>query len=252
MRWFDTHCHIDRLPPALSAEEALRRAIAAGVDHILVPGVTGCPQSCCESLRDGKILNAWGVHPAFIDDVDSWSDDCPPWKPGQAIPAAIGECGLDRRIASQPGRQKEIFLRQLQLARQQALPVIVHLVGHMQLALELLRAANLQAGFVMHSWSGSVEMAAAFVAAGGLISLSASSLRHPEKLRRLFAAIPLQALLLETDAPDMPLPGWPQLCNEPAALPAIGARIAEITGVRVEKLSEILYINALRVFVRNP
>ncbi len=252
MRWFDTHCHLDRLPPSLPAEEALRRAVAAGVDHILVPGVAGWPRPACKPDNEVCIMTAWGVHPAFIDQIVRPPEDAPPWQSGQALPAAIGECGLDRRIVSPIEQQEKIFTWQLQLARQHALPVLVHRVGNMQRALDLLRSAGLRAGFVMHSWSGSAEMAAVFVAAGGLISLSASSLRNPEKLRRLFAAVPLQALLLETDAPDMPLPGWPQPCNEPAALPAIAAGVAEITGIRLEKLSEILYTNSLRVFGHHP
>ncbi len=249
MRWFDTHCHLDRLPAEMAVDTVLQRAVAAGVRRIMVPGLTGAVQlpAAISAAENIKICTAWGIHPDFAAAADMKTGVMPAWKDGQ-LPAAIGECGLDRRLALAIDRQEELFDWQLQIASEYDLPVIVHLVGHGQRALQMLRRAALPRGFIMHSCSVSPEMAAEFVAAGGFISLSAASLRNREKLQKMLAMVPLPALLLETDAPDMLLPGWQGRYNEPAAVAAIGAQVAEICGLPVEKLAEVVYTNALRIF----
>ena len=247
LSWFDTHCHLDRLPDGLPVSEALHRASAVGVRHIIVPGVCGPPGVIVSGERP-SIRLAWGIHPAFIAGASLDFSEDTPWQRLGFRPVAIGECGLDRRLTTAIDLQERYFIWQLQLAQRHALPVIVHLVGHQQRALNLLRAHRPPAGFAMHAYSGSPEMAAEFVAAGGCISLSAANLRNPDKLRRLLAELPPTALLLETDAPDMALPSWPGICNEPAALPAIAAAIADICGSEVEKLAEMVYKNAARLF----
>jgi TatD DNase family protein len=249
MRWFDTHCHLDRLPAEVAVDMVLQRAVAAGVRRILVPGVAGAVQvpAAVSVAENIKIATAWGVHPDFVAAANGQIGAIPDWKNGHT-PVAIGECGLDRRLALSIDRQEEVFGWQLQIARAYDLPVIVHLVGHGQRALQMLQSAALSRGFIIHSYSGSPEMAAEFVAAGGFISLSAASLRNREKLQKMLALVPLSRLLLETDAPDMPLPGWSEKYNEPAAVAAIGAQVAEICGLPVEKLAEVVYTNALRIF----
>ncbi len=251
MWWFDTHCHLDRLPADVAVDMVLQRAVAAGVRKILVPGVAGAVRlpsavAACENI---KIVTAWGVHPDFVAvaGADAKIGVIPDWKE-RSVPVAIGECGLDRRLALPISRQEEVFDWQLQIARSYDLPVIVHLVGHGQRALKMLQNAALPRGFIMHSYSGSPEMAVEFVAAGGFISLSAASLRNRGKLQKMLALLPLSALLLETDAPDMMLPDWHGRCNEPAAVAAIGVQVAEICGLPVEKLAEVVYTNALRIF----
>jgi len=247
MRWFDTHCHLDRLPAEVAVDMVLQRAATAGIRTILVPGVAGAVQLPAVAAEKMKIVTAWGVHPDFVAAANVKIGVMPDWKDGSQ-PIAIGECGLDRRLAVSIERQEEVFGWQLQIARDYGLPVIVHLVGHGQRALQMLRNASLSRGFIMHSYSGSPEMATEFVAAGGFISLSAASLRNREKLQKMLTIIPFSALLLETDSPDMPLPGWHGKCNEPAAVAAIGGQVAEICGMPVEKLAEVVYTNALRIF----
>lgn len=246
MRWFDTHCHLDRLPESLPSAVAVEHGLAVGVKRIIVPGVTGAP-SQAESLNAlSGVELAWGVHPDYIGECEC--DGCKPWDASGYTPVAIGECGLDRRCRFSLEEQKSAYVWQLNLATRHRLPVIIHLVGHYQLAYDILTAMPEMPTAVLHSWSGSLEMAKRFVAAGASISLSGGHLRSPEKLARLLAELPLSSLLLETDAPDMAAPGWPGICNEPAALPEIAAVIAEKAGIAVEKLSEILYNNSVRIF----
>ncbi len=246
MRWFDTHCHLNLLP-AGSATEALRKADLAGVDKILVPGIAGSPPISEIASENIEIFYAWGIHPGFIDSAKFDFTAAAPWQ-SASRPIAIGECGLDRRLHISIEKQVMVFVRQVELAKLHNLPVIVHQVGYPARTLQILKSAALEAGFVIHSYSGSPEMAAEFVAIGGKISLSAACLRKPEKLQRLLAAVPLSALLLETDSPDMRLPDWPEKHNEPAALPEIAAAVARICGLSVENLAEVVYTNAVQFF----
>lgn len=246
MRWFDTHCHLDRLPTGVSPETAAFLARTAGVERIVVPGVVGLPEMAKQLSEIDGVSIAWGMHPDFIDGGTSRVNTSKPWDNSGFIPVAIGECGLDRRSRHSLKDQEIFFVWQLELAKQNNLPVIVHLVGHYQRAYELLAANGSVA--IMHSWSGSPEMAKRFVAAGAFISISGGHLRQPEKLVRLLAAVPLSSLLLETDAPDMAPPFWRGKYNEPAALPQIGAAVAEKAGISVEKLCEVLYNNSVSLF----
>lgn len=246
MRWFDTHCHLDRLPAGVSPETAAALAKTVGVERIVVPGVVGSPERIAELAGINGVSLAWGVHPEFIEAGNSFYNDPKPWDNSAFMPVAIGECGLDRRSRHSLKEQEKFFIWQLELAEQNGLPAIVHLVGHYQRAYELLAASGAVA--IMHAWSGSAEMAKRFVALRAFISISGGHLRRPEKLEQLIAAIPLSSLLLETDAPDMVPPFWRGKYNEPAALPQIGAVVAEKAGLPVEKLSEILYNNSVRLF----
>jgi TatD DNase family protein len=223
MRWFDTHCHLDRLPAGSDLAATMTRAKRAGVERLIVPGVAGSPKRVAELTAYAGVELAWGVHPDFADT---------PWQSPGFQPVAIGECGLDRRAQHSIEDQERAFAWQLELAAKYNLPAIIHLVGHYQRAFDLLAAMPKRPRLVMHSWSGSPEMA----------------LRRPEKLARLLAALPLSSLLLETDAPDMAPPFWSGDSNEPSALPLIGAAVAEIAGMPVEKFAEILYNNSVGLF----
>jgi TatD DNase family protein len=248
MRWFDTHCHLDRLPAGNDLAATLSCARKTGVEKIIVPGVAGSPQKAAELILCGDVELAWGVHPDFIDTINTENFSDTPWQAAGFRPVAIGECGFDRRSRTSVEEQQHIFVWQLELAAKYELPAIIHLVGHYQRAFDLLEAMAKRPRFVMHSWSGSAEMAKRFAGLGAYVSVSGGHLRRPEKLARLLAALPTSSLLLETDAPDMIPPFWSGDFNEPSALPLIGAAVAEIAGMPVEKLAEILYNNSVKLF----
>ncbi len=248
MRWFDTHCHLDRLPAESDLAVVLERAKRGGVERVVVPGVVGAPQKVAELIAHEGVGLAWGVHPDFINAVAVAEHSGESWQSAGFQPVAIGECGLDRRSRHSIEEQERFFVWQLELAAKFDLPVIIHLVGHYQRAFDLLAAMPKRLRFVMHSWSGSPEMAKRYVSLGAFISISGGHLRRPEKLAELLDALPLSSLLLETDAPDMTPPFWKGESNEPSVLPFIGAAIAKIAGIPVEKLAEILYNNSVDLF----
>lgn len=248
LQWFDTHCHLDMMPAELRLEDVIERARVAGIRKIVVPGVRGMPGNIAALANFAEVLPAWGIHPDFITATSVDTADMKPWSNIGCEPVAIGECGLDRRITVSLPRQTEIFLWHLQLARKNVLPLIVHLVGHYQQAFEMLVEACPLRPWVMHSWSGSAEMAARFVERGAFISLSGGSLRNKLKLEKLLAKVPVSSLLVESDAPDMCPPFWHGKYNEPVVVAAIGREIANILGMDIEKFAKILYTNSLKIF----
>lgn len=245
--WFDTHCHLDRLPAYIDVAESVQRAVVAGVTGIIVPGACGNVDRPAELLRLPGIGLAWGIHPEYPCD-ESFLQLSLPWESAGYEPVAIGECGLDKRCSTELDQQQKLFRWQLALAKDHGLPLIVHLVGHYKLAWDMMVEAGTVPAQVMHSWSGSAEMAARFVDLGAYISLSASCLKNPDRLRSLFKLVGPERILVETDSPGMKPSFWPGDCNEPAALTQIGSQIASVVEIEVAKLAEILYKNSLKVF----
>jgi len=248
MRFIDTHCHLDRMPTDVSLSDVINRAEKAGVRQFIVPGVSGSVIWPERFAAYSNIGLAWGVHPCFAaeSDFDAFAEN-------SAIcgykPVAIGECGLDRRSSLAFETQMILFRRHLEFAKKNGLPVIVHLVGFQQAGLELIESCFPLPPVIMHSWSGSAEMAARFIKTGCCISFSASILKKTDAVRKIFGSIDLAGILVETDSPDMPLPDWHMAHNEPSALPGLVKSLAEITQINVAELAEILYTNATRVFM---
>jgi TatD DNase family protein len=236
-RWFDTHCHLDRYPETIVLKNLITQAQHAGVKNILIPGTCGAVANAGQFYELSGISMAWGVHPMYAGSLRA-VDLEKMWEEKGYHPAAIGECGFDRRLDVPLERQQEIFCWQLELAGKTGLPIILHLVGHYQLAFDLAQKMQCMSQVVCHSWTGSPEMACRFIRAGAFVSLSAASLRNPEKLKRLFQLAGLNAIVLETDGPD----------QIPASLPLIGEAVAAIAEIEVAKFAEILYTNSLRIF----
>jgi len=242
----DTHCHLD--DPRLLADrsELLDRARQSGVDGFIVAG-TGSDewprlQELCRA--ESGIHTAYGIHPWYCerhqpDDLDTLARFL-----DSAV--ALGECGLD---AAHPHADRETQLwwlrSQLAIADEHKLPVILHCVRSSEILLQELAAYPELRG-VVHGFTGSLEEALRFTAAGFHIGLGAMVLRaRAHKVQRLAAGLPLERLLLETDAPDG-LPGG-QL-NEPANLPRIAAAVASLRDTNTEAIIAASDSNAMELF----
>ncbi len=143
------------------------------------------------------------------------------------------------------------FQWQIDLAKEADLPLIVHLVGHYELAERMLRAAGSGLRFVMHSFAGSYEVADRFLELGAHISFSGSVLRKKtEVLERLVNLVPQNRLLCETDSPDQRPDFWRQEHNEPVALRQIGQCFADIRHTSLEELSHKMYNNCNLLFAK--
>jgi len=247
----DSHCHIDA--PEFDADrgEIVARAAAAGVTRLIAPAVSagGWPKLREVSRAYAQVEAAYGLHPMYLDEhrpghlsqLREWIE--------RERPAAIGECGLDFFVGGlDPDLQREFLIGQLRLAREFDLPVILHARRAVDEVTALLRRIGGLRG-VVHSFSGSLQQAGILCEMGFLLGFGGPVTHaRANRLRGIVASIPIERLLLETDAPDQPDAAIRGQRNEPSRLPAIAQTIAELRGVSLENLAERTAANAVALF----
>ena len=236
----DTHCHLDFAVFGPDPAPVIARARAQGVDRMVVPAITANNfERVLELCRsDSKLHPALGLHPCFshVFEHDLARLDAA-LRAAKGIVVAVGEIGLDFRPGQADAQEQERLLdAQLRLAKAHELPVLLHVVKAHDQVLKLLRRHNLPCGGIVHAFSGSEQQAHEYAKLGFKLGFG-GALTYPRarKLRRLAAELPLEWLLLETDAPDMPLDGGP-VPNEPAQLRAVAECLAAL---RQTSLSEV-------------
>jgi TatD DNase family protein len=256
----DSHCHLD--DDAFDADRAavFERARAAGVRGFVLAGVDPAtwPKQRALALSERGVVWSAGLHPmraATFDDAATRSAlaELVACFEGVGPARALGETGLDTHFVPRDSiaRQLEVFREQLALARSFDLPVVLHILGrgtHLH-SLELMRRDGVPTrGGVVHSYSGSAELAEEYVALGLSISFSGSVCRPAaERAHRAAASVPLDRLLIETDSPDLAPPGrGPR--NEPTAVLDVAAAVAKIRGIECEDLLIATAANASRLF----
>ncbi len=262
---FDSHCHLhDRR--VNDADAQLERARAAGVTGFLLAGVEpeGWAVERQLALRHADIAIAFGVHPQLVAELDDAATDslvaqlAPSLAESslQSGAVAIGEIGLDgprsghddAHRASLP-RQERAFRAQLAIARERNLPVVLHVLRAHAAALELLRGDGLpRAGGVLHSCSASADQVREYLRLGLCISFAGAACNsNAKKVHQAARAVPLEQLLVETDAPfQTPAPHRPA-ANEPAFLVAIVQALANIRGETAEQIARETEANARRL-----
>jgi TatD DNase family protein len=260
--WIDTHCHLDAVEFSPDVADVRARAAAAGVSHCVLPAVELGNFSAVRELahRFGDSY-AIGIHPLCTGragDADLAALD-------QALAAAkddsrlvaVGEIGLDYFVHGlDPARQELFYREQLALARRHGLPVILHVRQSADQLLKHLRRAGV-AGGIAHAFNGSAQQANEFLKLGFKLGFGgAVTFERALQIRRLASHLPLSALVLETDSPDIP-PHWlyrtaqqraegePQGRNEPAQLPRIAQVVAQLRGISPEELGEATARNAV-------
>lgn len=229
----DTHCHLDLEPLASCHAEVVSEALRNGVSEIIVPGVHPDGWETMAALADrySGVHAAFGVHPMHADLVD---DDCLARLETMARNAvAVGEVGLDPVYQVSLATQEYAFRRQIGLALKLKLPLLVHCRRAFQRTLNVLRdeRAHLVGG-VMHAYSGSPEMAREFIRQGFAISVSGMATRQTaHRLRRIVQAIPLEHLVVETDAPDLAPERFLGMPNRPGYLGEVLQVVASVKGI---------------------
>lgn len=249
---FDSHSHFDA--PEFDGDRvaALARAQAAGVTQQLVPAVTF---ASWPALRDTCALSpglhaAYGLHPMFLDQhAPEHLDALPDWIDREQ-PRAIGECGLDFFVEGlDPATQRRYFLRQLEIAKDFGLPVVLHARRAVDEVIATLRRIGGLRG-VVHSYSGSEEQARQLYQLGFHLGIGGPvTHERAQRLRRLVATMPLEWLLLETDSPDQPDAQHRGQRNEPAHLGVVLDSIAQLRGMDPGDLAEATRGNAERLFL---
>ncbi len=246
----DTHCHLADAAFAADLDDVLARALEAGVGHVVVIGESPAAFERARELaaRHRGLSLATGIHP---HDAATWTADSATWLAqalGHPAIVALGEIGLDYHYDHAPRPlQRQVFARQLALAAERRLPVVVHA----READEDVAAALRQAGgitAVLHSFSSGPSLLEAALARGDYVSFSGMATFRNWTLDDAVRAVPLDRLLLETDAPYLaPVPHRGRR-NEPAWVRDTGARVAAVRGMTLEDLAAATTENAARVF----
>jgi TatD DNase family protein len=247
----DTHCHLDFQPLRSRLDAILATARQRGVTRFIVPGVTpeGWPDIVRLAAEHGGVFPAFGLHPAQAHRFDAALLALLAEYASSAV--ALGEMGLDYAVENGDRRQQAVALRgQLRLAVELGLPVLLHCRAAFQDLLRIVREEGVsRVGGVMHAYSGSLEMAREFCKEGLSISLAGTVTYHGAvKAPRVAAGIPLERLLLETDAPDMAPEPFRGTENEPALLREIAMKVSEIRQISLDELEMATSANAERLF----
>jgi TatD DNase family protein len=252
--FIDTHCHFD-FPPFTGAEaDSLSLAAAAGVKQIIVPAVTSDRFQGIVRLAKNhpQLYAALGLHPLYIEqhtDADIELLERFLVNRDDKL-VAVGEIGLDLYMEQpQFERQQRVLKAQLALAKRESLPVILHSRRSHDPLAAMLRQAKLPATGVVHGFAGSLSQAEAFVKLGFAIGVGGTiSYERAQKTRNVMAQLPLTSLLLETDAPDMPLQGFQGQPNRPERAATVFEVLCELRSESPEQIASALLENTRRVF----
>ncbi|PIE56620.1 MAG: DNAase [Desulfobulbus propionicus] len=246
----DTHCHIDAAAFAADYPAVLARARAAGVCRLVVPAVAraGWPRLLDLCQREPGCYPALGLHPLYSDvHRDADLDDLQQ-RSGAGL-VAIGEIGLDEYVrvsAEERQWQRYLFEEQLRIAAAAGLPVLLHVRKAHDQVLATLRRLAFPCGGLVHAFNGSLQQALQYVALNFRIGLGGTlTFARSRKIRAVAAALPLSALVLETDAPDLPPAAHRGERNSPEYLPEVLAALAGLRAESAETLARQTTANAM-------
>jgi TatD DNase family protein len=288
MLLFDSHCHIDFAAFDSDRAELWARCNRLGIEGLVIPGVNPAQWLTAAALCEqySGFYFAAGLHPHWINQQPWFSpgtllDDHSqaqiyqqltaqliPQSVAQSVPqsiatlhgeralaaqkkrcVAVGETGLDKLINVPLVLQQQLLQLHIMVANEYQMPLIVHSVKTHNEILACFKQMPPRYGGVIHAFSGSLETAQQFIAQGFLLGVGGTiTYERAKKTRATFSKIPLQYLLLETDAPDMPLSGKQGERNSPEYLPQIAQQLAQLQGVSVEQVAEVTTCNAQRLF----
>jgi TatD DNase family protein len=263
----DTHCHLDFDRFDEDREEVVARAAGAGLSHIVVPAVDLGNVAAVMGLAeryDGlgeiglKVVPAVGFHPNLLGEwaegtpLEDWIESLRPLAADARV-AAIGEIGLDYYWNRAPKElQQRVLVMQLELAAELEKPVILHNRDASEDLLRLLAASPLagrERPGVLHSFSADWETAERALEMGFYVGFTGPlTYKNGEELRRIAARIPLDRLLVETDAPFLPPQPYRGKRNEPAFVAAVAERLAALHNLSFEEMARVTTENAGRLF----
>ena len=251
LRFIDTHCHFDE--PDFDADRtALTQQMQTlGVTDLVFPAVKaaawGRLQAVCASFPGFHA--SYGLHPVYLDEHrPEHVLSLPRWLQ-QGNPVAVGECGLDFFLPHLDGAAQEaLFVVHLRLAREFDLPLIIHARRSVDAIVKCIRRFPGVTG-VIHSFAGSQQQADSLIRLGFYLGVGGTcTYPRANRLRTILANVPLEHLLLETDAPDQPDSAWRGQRNDPTRLPVIAATLAELRGDTIAHTAHVTTDNATRLF----
>lgn len=257
MKLFDSHCHLDFSAFDADRQTVVAKACQRNIRALFVPGVTRSQSQQNKWLADCDgvdVIRGFGLHPYFIA---QHSHDDLQWLESQLqqnAHALVGEIGLDASCSNYD-YQYHLFCQQVELAAEYRRPVILH---HRRTQPELLRVIKSKRNRlpdmpgVIHAFSGSAEQANEWVSLGFMLGVGGTiTYERAKKTRAAIAQASLQHLVLETDAPDMPIAGFQGRRNEPCQLDKTFNQLAQLRTESTTELALQIWQNSCRLFYRS-
>ena len=255
MRIIDTHCHLDVEEFDSDRDQVIDSCLKAGVDKIVVPAISAPGWDALLSLcarYPQHLFPALGCHPIYIDQHQEQDLALLQNKAQENRPLAIGEIGLDFYIQDlDRSRQQEFFEAQITIANDEDLPIIVHVrKAHDQVISTLKKTRN--RGGIIHAFNGSRQQAMQYIDLGFKLGFGGTmTYSHSNKIRKLAKELPMDAIVLETDAPDMTVASHRGERNSPEYLPECLYALAEIRNQPVDQVA-LATTNNARDILRLP
>ncbi len=262
--WVDTHCHLDAPELAGNLSRVIEAATQKGVKAILLPTVKASDCAHVRALASHYaeqipgLVYTLGIHPLYINQAQESDIAILKQQLEQSLPdprfVGIGEIGLDYFVEGlDPHRQEWFFHAQLDLAEEYQLPVVLHVRRSQDAILKALRRKNISGG-IAHAFNGSFQQAEQFIGLGFKLGFGgAATYERALQIRRLLKELPLNSIVTETDAPDIP-PAWLReegfAFNEPAFLPRIANELADIRGMGGNEFAAAVWRNAMQAIPR--
>lgn len=252
MQLIDTHCHFDDPKLLPQMDTILERCRKAGVTDIIVPGTTQTGWShilkICEANQN--LYPALGLHPMFMDNhlpehFKALRDSVETGKL-----CAIGEVGLDYHIPHHKQQQQELLEVQLDIAQKAGLPVLLHVRKAHDHILSMIRRLQFTSGGIVHAYNGSRQQAETYMDHGFLFGFGGTlTYARAKKLHRLAENLPLENIVLETDAPFMAPASLHNQDNSPENLPLILKTLSELRSETMETIAYQTTANARRLLL---
>lgn len=262
--WIDTHCHLDAPEFSSNLLKIIDAALQKNVQAVLLPAVRAadCQHVKAMANQYGSLIPGLvytlGIHPLYTNQAQQGDVALLEQQIHQALPdprfVGIGEIGLDYFVEDLDLRQQDHFFNaQLDLAEQFQLPVILHVRRSQDAILKALRRRKIPGG-IAHAFNGSMQQAEQFINLGFKLGFGgAATYQRALQIRRLLKELPLDSIVTETDAPDIP-PAWLRgegiAFNEPAFLPRIAQELAAIRGIDKAIFADVVWRNAMQVLPR--
>jgi TatD DNase family protein len=260
--WIDTHCHLDAAEFDADRDAVVARALGAGVTQIVIPAVNAQNlERVRELAHQHGFAYALGIHPLCVmgaqpGDLGRVAEALEKYADDERL-VAVGEIGLDFFVPGiDPHTQHHFYVEQLKLAKRAGLPVLLHVRRSADKLLAGLRRVGFPHGGIAHAFNGSEQQAQAFIDMGFKLGFGGTlTFERSLQIRRIAATVPETALVMETDAPDIP-PQWlyrtadereavpGQARNEPSELPRIAESLAELRGWTLEQAAARTSANA--------
>jgi len=257
MDLFDTHAHLDDEQLSSDVAGVVERAAAVGVTRILAVGTTAESSRNCFTCatRFPRVWSSAGIHPNHAAEAQSGDWDAIVALASEERVVALGETGLDLYWKDTPlPLQQDYFDRHIRLSQATGLPLVIHQRETVGEILEMLTAARQRGPFrgIMHSFTGTIDQAAAFVDLGLHISFAGMvTFKKSDDLRSVVPTVPADRLLVETDSPYLsPEPFRGKRPNEPARVIHTAGCVARARGLSLNDLADLTTRNSLALFSR--